>query len=141
MNAGQGYTASSSRGAATVAVADDDDPRTEVGPPVVSSDDVSVGEDAGVMEFIVELSHASARTVMAWYAIRDETAVWSQDYGGATMGSIAFAPGEVRKTVQIPIIDDQVDEGDETLEFDPYYIVNATLDSTEGYTGLIVDND
>ncbi len=141
VNAGQGYTASSSRGAATVAVADDDDPRTEVGPPVVSSDDVSVGEDAGVMEFIVELSHASARTVMAWYAIRDETAVWSQDYGGATMGSIAFAPGEVRKTVQIPIIDDQVDEGDETLEFDPYYIVNATLDSTEGYTGLIVDND
>ena len=141
VNAGQGYTVSSSQGAATVAIADDDDPQTGVGPPVVSSNDVSVGEGAGVMEFVVELSHASARMVMVWYAIRDETAVWSQDYGGATMGSIAFAPGEVRKTVQIPIIDDQVDEGDETLEFDPYYIVNGTLDSTEGYTGLIVDND
>ena len=122
-------------------ITDDDGSQTD-GPPTVSSNDVSVREDAGAMEFVVELSHASSRTVVVYYRILNGTAFWPGDYKGQTVGALYFTSGDVRKAVQIPIVDDQREEDDETLLFDLYHTINVTLDSagTE-YTGTIVDDD
>jgi hypothetical protein len=48
------------------------------------------------------------------YATADGTAKAPGDYS-ATSGTLNFAPGEARKTVAVPIVDDALDEPIETF--------------------------
>ena len=47
------------------------------------------------------------------YATRDGTAKAGEDYT-ATRGTLAFAAGETERTVEVPILDDALDEGEVT---------------------------
>jgi len=62
------------------------------------------------------------------------------DYGTA-MGTVQFAIGETSRTFTIPIIDDALVEGDETLTVNLYSPTGATLGNTSNATITIADND
>ena len=96
--AGAGYTVSSSRGAATVAVADDDVAVPDIVTPRWST--AREGSDAAVV-FTVRLSGAATDVVTVDYATADGAGRWrgqpaataGADYT-ATSGTLSFAAGE-----------------------------------------------
>ena len=84
-------------------------------PPALSVADASAeeGTDAA-LDFAVTLDREAAHTVTVAYATSDVSATAGDDYT-ATSGTLSFAPGEVEKTVSVPVLVDDVDEGSETL--------------------------
>ena len=72
------------------------------------------------MRFWVRLSRAAAHAVTVDWTTADGRGTWARippaaagaDYSAAS-GRLTFAPGETRKTVSVPILDDAVDEGTE----------------------------
>lgn len=104
-------TASQGEGGGFAAIIDDD-PQ-----PGVSVNDVTVtesGAGGGTATFTVKLSAASGRSLSFNFATLDGTAVAGADYT-ATSGALTFAPGEVTKSVSVPVIDDGVGEPSETF--------------------------
>ena len=88
---------------------------TVQGPPGLAVAGAEVREGPGAaLEFAVTLSRASASDVTVDYATADETATAGADYT-ATSGTLTFLAGETAKTVPVPVIDDVIDEGSETL--------------------------
>ena len=112
----------------------DDDP-----PPSISIDDVSVNEGAGTATFTVTLSGASGLPVSVGYSMADGTALDGTDYTAGT-GVLNFTPGTTTQTITVPIIEDALDEVDETFTVNLSAPVNATIADGAG-TGTIVDND
>ena len=112
--AGGGYTVSSSQGAATVAVTDDDAPA-----PALSVDDATVAEGEGLMWFTIRLSAPSQHTVTVAYRTRESTPVSAQSNVDYLAGSwsLDFRAGETEKRVYVYIYDDSHDEDAETFEF------------------------
>ena len=82
-------------------------------------------EDDSTVDFVITLSPASDNAVSVSYATADGTASAGSDYT-ASSGTVTFAAGETSKTVSVPIIDDTVEESDETL--------TLTLSSPSGAT-------
>ena len=71
------------------------------------------GKDAS-LDFAVTLNRAAAHDVSVDYATEDGTAAAGADYT-ATSGTLVFAAGETAKTVSVPVLDDAIDEGKETM--------------------------
>ncbi len=82
--------------------------------PGLSVEDVTVSEDRGRAKVAVTLDGASAVRVGVAYSTHDGTATVGEDYTRA-MGTLVFAPGEVRREVFIPVQQDEVLEEDETF--------------------------
>ncbi len=97
-------------------------------------------EGPGVtVDFKVTLAPAAASAVTVDYATSDGTALSGQDYTAAT-GTLTFAAGETSKTVSVAVIDDAVDEGDETFTLTLSAASGATI-STAVATGTISNAD
>ncbi|MYA51863.1 MAG: hypothetical protein F4Y25_14280, partial [Chloroflexi bacterium] len=120
VDADSGYTVSSSQGAATVSVADNDDtPRISV-----TVEDASATE-GGVLTFRVRLSAASTEEVrIRWYTApaydRVDDRAHRSDYQ-ASEGQLVFAPGVTELTAEVLLEQDDEDEPDE------YFAVEAFL--------------
>ena len=71
------------------------------------------GMDAS-LDFAVTLNRAASHEVSVDYATEDGTAAAGADYT-ATSGTLVFAAGETAKTVSVPLLDDAIDEGKETM--------------------------
>ena len=137
---GAGYTISSSRGAATVSVSDDD----AAAGPVLSVADATVteGDWAELMPFAVRLSAAAAQTVRVRASTRVSSPVSArpkEDYWPQSE-LVTFRPGETEKTVWVYIYNDSHDEDPETFE--------VVLSDADGATigdgvavGTIVNDD
>ena len=86
--------------------------------PSISVADARANEGAGAkVAFEVSLSRAftgATHSVTVDYATADGTATAGADYT-ATSGTLTFAAGEKTKTVNVPVLDDSVDEGEETF--------------------------
>jgi hypothetical protein len=111
-------------------------------PPVVSIGDATVTEgNAGSVSavFTVSLSAASGQTVTVQYATANGTATAGSDYTAAS-GTVAFAPGDVAKTVPVAVLGDAVVEPSETFVVNLSNPTNATIGDGQGL-GTIVDND
>ena len=88
---------------------------TVAGPVAVSVADARAEEGTDeTIDFAVSLSRASSGTVAVAYATADGTATAGADYT-RTSGTLTFAPGETEKTVAVPVLDDAIDEGEETF--------------------------
>jgi len=96
------------------------------------------GENVSV-SFQVGLSAASDSPVKVSYRTVGGTADSDVDYT-KTEGVLVFVPGELAKTVKVPVAPDEQDEQDETFELTLSEPINARLGSPSGQ-GLILDDD
>ena len=88
---------------------------TVAGPVGISVADARVEEGAGAMlEFAVTLSRAAAGQVTVDYQTVNGTASAGTDYTAAN-GTLTFAAGESSQTVEVAVLDDSHDEGEETM--------------------------
>lgn len=104
----------------------------------LSINDVAAGEEAGSVVFTISRNGASGPASVDFRTV-DGTATADADYTPESV-TVEFAAGEATKTVDVPILDDSDQEGDETFTgvlSDP---VNATI--SDGFaTATILDDD
>ena len=102
---------------ASVVLADDDE---MMAIRVLSIADAEAAESAGEVRFAVTLDGPSAAEVTVGYATADPAGTVDPvagagvDYESAA-GTLTFAPGEVSRTIAVSVIDDSLDEPDETF--------------------------
>ncbi len=119
--------------------------------PTASLADVTVDEGAGTMTLTLRLNHPSDAEI-AYFTIYDEdiatgTATEGEDYDDFLLGSartarITVPAGDLSQTFDITLVDDGVDEPDETIVIE--WIRNSNDDATPDFiifTGTITDND
>ena len=88
---------------------------TVAGPVGISIADARVEEAAGaLLAFTVTLSHAASGTLSVDYATADRSAQAGVDYTGAS-GTLTFDAGESSTTIEVAVLDDAHDEGEETF--------------------------
>ena len=109
------------------------------GLPTLSIFDVAVTEGSGSAVFRVGLNKQSGDVVTVEYATSDGTAAAGLDYT-STSATLTFEPGDTRKTVAVPVLDDRAVEGNETFTVRLSGPQNATLRDSEA-TGTIRDDD
>ena len=138
LSSGTGYTVSPSAGSATIAVSDDDDPQP-VNLPTVSISDAQEYEDYLLMEFYLELSHASSVPVTVTIEMTEGTATYGGDYLGIDT-THSIAPGQTRIVLYVPLRTDGWPEGDETFAIKLTSATNATIADDSG-NGIILNDD
>ena len=88
---------------------------TVAGPVGIAVADARVEEgDAAVLAFAVTLSRAASAALTVDYATADGSAHAGDDYRAAS-GTLTFGAGERSKTIEVGVLDDAHDEGEETL--------------------------
>ena len=92
------------------------------------------GED-DTLVFVVTLDRAASGTVTVSYATADGTVTAGEDYEAAS-GALAFAAGETEKSVEVAVLEDLHDEGEETLAFVLNEASGATIADSEA-TGTV----
>ena len=117
--------------------------------PEVTVDDVTVSEAGGPATFSLTLSEASNRPVRAPFSTADgpggiggsgtSPATAGLDYLAAS-GTVVFAPGETARTVPVEILDDALDELDETFTLSLGEVEGGVVADGSGL-GTIVDDD
>jgi len=107
--------------------------------PTVGVDDVWVSENEGMAFFTVRLSAASGQPATVEWSTAAGTATSGWDFD-ATRGALTFAPGDVVKTVSVPLVDRAEPEAIESFHIDLTNPVGALLGRTRA-TATIVDND
>jgi len=121
---------------ATLTIVDDDGQSTIQ----FSAAAYSVNESAGSATITATLTGATTVTATVSYATSDGTALAGSDYTAAS-GTLTFAPGVTNQTFSVPIINDTVFEGNESLIVTLSNAVGATLGSPNPATLTIVDDD
>ena len=91
------------------------------------------------IDFAVTLAPASPAAVTVDYATADGSATAGEDYTAAS-GTLTFAPGETSKTVAVPVLDDAIDEGEETFTLTLSGPSGAELADAEA-VGTITNSD
>ncbi|HEX8159787.1 MAG TPA: Calx-beta domain-containing protein [Solirubrobacteraceae bacterium] len=112
----------------------DDDP-----PPVVAVADAPGAAEGTQASFAVGLSTPSGRDVSVSYATADGTATAPADYSART-GHLTIPAGSTAATVPVALLDDPLDEPNETFELRISAPVLARLGDAAGI-GTILDND
>ena len=113
---------------------------TVEGPPAFSVSDAEVEEAPGAaLAFEVSLSRRLRAEARVDVATVDGTATAGADYEAVTQ-TLVFAPGETVKTVEVAVLDDAHDEGEETMTLVLSNATGAPVADAEG-TGTIVNND
>jgi hypothetical protein len=110
--------------------------------PKASVADVTGAEgNAGTstLDFTVALNNPSGSPVTVDYATADGTAAGGADYQG-TSGTLTYAPGELSKTISVPVIGDTADELDETFKVTLLNPSGATIADGDA-VGTIADDD
>ena len=110
------------------------------GPPGLSVSDgqATEGEDAAV-RFLVTLGRPSTRTVTVGYRTWDSTATAGEDYE-ASSGTITLPPGATEHAIEVPVLDDGKDDGEETFTLVLFNASGAWLKDAQA-VGTIVNSD
>ncbi|MFN8489716.1 MAG: Calx-beta domain-containing protein [Caldilineaceae bacterium] len=117
-------------------------PRIRLVPPTTASltiNDVTVNESAATAVLTVTLSAASNQAVSVNYTTANNTALAGSDYT-AVNGTLTIPAGKTTGQISVPIINDTVNEPDETFFVNLSNAVNATIARTQGVT-TIKDDD
>ncbi|MEK6283139.1 MAG: Calx-beta domain-containing protein [Acidobacteriota bacterium] len=100
----------------------------------------SVSENTGTSTITVTRSGSTAGASSVTFATSNGTATAGQDYA-TTSGTLSFASGETSKTYNIPILDDSLVEGNETINLILSSPSGATLGSPSTAVLTIADNE
>ena len=125
---------SSTAGSATGTILDDD--------VLLASEDASLVEGAGTMRFRVTRSFGGGNTGAATveYRTADGNATSGVDYT-AKGGTLSFAASDTVMTVEVEVLDDELDELDETFFLDFSGVDNAVLGASRVVGTIVDDND
>ena len=138
-----GDYASESADSVTVTVDDTTVPMLVFQGSDILTEGVKAAESAGTMAFVVSLQIESGETVTVNYSTSNSTATAGSDYT-RTAGRLTFSAGETTKTISVPVLNDRVDEDDETFTLTLSNAVNADLsggESSLSVEGTIEDDD
>jgi len=122
---------------ATATITDDDTP-----PELrVDGDSVLEGNTGNTpVSFVLTLSSAWTKPVVVNYATRDDSAKASDSDYVPVKGTVTFAPGETRATVDVSVVGDTRPETDERFYLDLSSASNATIVAGTG-TAIIQNDD
>jgi uncharacterized delta-60 repeat protein len=124
------------RASATLVIADAD----AYGSLAFSQPYYQMDENAGTAHIIVLRSVGSAGTVTVNYAARPATAIPGVDFTPAS-GTLTLAPGQISSGFPVPLLDDQVSDGNKTVWLELTDSVNASLGPLSKVLLTIVDNE
>ena len=112
-------------------------------PPTVSFETAtsSALESAGTRGINVRLSAASGRTVTVNWSVSGGTATAGSDFTGPTAGTLTFNPGQTLATIALPVVNDTMEEANETVVFTLSAPSNVTLAAPTAHTATIIDDD
>jgi Calx-beta domain-containing protein len=118
-------------------IADNDLP-----PSITFSDASAIEGDTGntPMTFQLKLSGPSGQSLSVRFSTGSSTALGGTDYQTVFNQTIAFTPGEISKTVVVPVIGDLLVEGNEVFTVSLHNASNVTISRNFGF-GTIVDDD
>ncbi len=119
---------------ATVTILNDDLP------PTLAVNDVAALENSGHMDFTVSLSQASGKDTLVNYLVSGVTALIGVDFG-VTLGTLTIPAGQLSGTISVPINDDVIYEGPETLTIDLSSPTNGTISDGQGVGTITDDNN
>jgi hypothetical protein len=109
-------------------------------PPEIRVDDTTAAEtDPSTLAFTVSLSVPAPQDTSVAYATVPGTATSGTDFS-STSGTALIAAGTVSTVVEVPVLDDALDEVDETVSLQLSTPINATLADGTG-AGTIGDDD
>jgi hypothetical protein len=120
---------------ALVTIVDDDTPSVGFATNLFKAD-----ETLSQATITVLLSASSGRTVTVQYATANGTATAGQDYF-AVSNLLTFLPGQTMRTFTVPLIDDLIDEPDETVLLALSHASNATVGALGSAQLAILDDD
>ncbi|MBJ3774764.1 cellulase family glycosylhydrolase [Acuticoccus mangrovi] len=100
--------------------------------------DIALSDDIGghAATFTVNLAQPADSEVTLKFATTDGTAAAGLDYV-ATAGTLTFGPGEQQKTVNVPLLPDTLQEGNEFF----YLVIGGSDGVRASGTAVIVDDD
>ncbi|QSV64486.1 MAG: hypothetical protein HEQ26_18790 [Dolichospermum sp. DL01] len=133
---GTGYTVSTTNTAATVNIADND-----LQPTINLSANQTIVEgntNPQNVSYTVTLSNASTQAITVQYATANGTAIAGSDYTSTT-GTLTFNPGIITQVINIPILNDSLNEANETFTLNLTTATNATLGTAKTATTTITD--
>jgi len=123
----------------TYTIIDDDTP--PVLPSVgFASTAVSALENSGTASVLVSLSAPSTSSVTVDYSVTAGTATAGADFT-TSAGTLTFAPGELVKSIAVPLIDDSIVEPSETVLLTISNPSGAVLSTQNTATLTILDDD
>ena len=100
----------------------------------------SVDETGGTATVLVSRLNGTSGQVTVNYTVTDGTATNLLDYTG-TPGTLVFADGQTSQSISIPIVDDLLPEGDETVIVTLSNAIDAGLGSPSSAELTILDNE
>lgn len=107
----------------------------------IAADLASVDEDAGVARFTVTRTGGSSGAISVDFETADVSATAGADYT-ATSGTLDFNDGELSKTIEVPILDDNVEnEPNESFTLTLLNPAGGATLGTSVASVVIVDND
>lgn len=115
----------------------DDEPVPTV---ALTSDAATASEGDGSVTFTATLSFASSGTVTVDYATSDGTATADEDYTPIS-GTLTFDPGQMSQSFEVTVLDDALDEAEETAVITLSNPVAANLGTPDSATLTISDDD
>ena len=111
-----------------------------LGPVSITISDASGTEGTDShLQFSVTLNQEPRQDVSVDYATEDDTATAGVD-DTAVSGTLTFGPTETRKTIDVPVLDDDVDEAEELFKVKLSNAAGATISDGEGI-GTIKNHD
>ena len=121
-------------GTSTVTIVDDDEAS-------LSINDVRAKESSGEAVFTVSLSNTSSTEITVNYSTEDGTALATLDYTPVE-GTLTFSANDANltRTIRVPLVDNNVDEPDETFVVRLSGVVWAVIADSEGI-GTIEDDE
>ncbi len=126
-----GVTVADAQGDGTIT---DDDAQ-----PNITVDDPSAPENGGPLTFTISLDNPAGVDVNVDYATSDNTATGGADYTGVS-GTATILAGTTTTTVDVPVLDDSIYEGDETLNLNLSGAVHGVVSKAQGQ-GTITEDD
>ena len=119
---------------AIVYITDDDEP------PTITIDDVTATDETpAASSFTVTLSAATSREITLNYATANGTATAGEDYTAAS-GSITIPANTTTATSDVSVLDDSLDEFDETVFINISDATNSSITDSQGIL-TIQDDD
>ena len=88
--------------------------------------------------YTVTLSSTSSQTITVQYATANSTAIAGSDYTSSS-GTLTFNPGVTSQVINIPILNDSLNEANETFSLTLNSPTNASLGTSQTVTTTITD--